>query len=89
MPFPHEVLIATHPAVGRGLPRLASQGRAVNHHHREPVAALRNHVPHIHLIDGDVPPRSELAWLDSCLCRLFAADEEAPLCLQHEGSRAV
>ena len=58
----------------------------MDHHHRNiAVAALRHHVPHVHLIDGDVPSGTEVAQLTLCLFDLVAADEEAALRLQHQG----
>ena len=57
----------------------------MDHHHRKvAVTALRHHVAHVHLIDGDVAPRTEVAQLHLCLFGLVAADEEAALCLQHQ-----
>ena len=57
----------------------------MEHHDRKvAVAALRHHVPHVHLVDGDVPPGTEVAQLALRLIGLLAADEEAPLCLQHQ-----
>ena len=58
----------------------------MDHHHRDvAVTALRHHVPHVHLVDGDVPTRTEAAQLHLRLLGLVAADEEAALCLQHQG----
>src|SRR4030095_558943 len=58
----------------------------MDHHYRNvAVAALRHHVPDIHLIDGDVAPRTEVAQFHLCLFRLLAADEEAALRLEHQG----
>ena len=86
MALAHEVLVPAHPTVRRRLPRLAGQGRAMDHHHRDvAVTALRHHVPHVHLVDGDVAPRAEVAQLHLGLFGLLAADEEAALCLQHQG----
>ena len=86
MTLAHEVLVPAHPTVRRRLPRLAGQGRAVDHHHRDvAVAALRHHVPHVHLVDGDVAPGTEAAQLHLGLLGLLAADEEAALRLQHQG----
>ena len=86
MALAHEVLVPPHPAVRRGLPGLASQRRAVDHHHRDvAVAGLRHHVAHVHLVDGDVPARTEAAHLHLRLFGLLAADEEAALGLQHQG----
>ena len=85
MALAHEVFVPAHPTVRRGLPRLPSQGRAMDHHHRKiAVTALRHHVPDVHLIDGDVAPRTEVAQFHLCLFSLVAADEEAALCLQHQ-----
>ena len=57
----------------------------MNHHHgRVAVAALRHHVPHVHLVDGDVPPGAEVAQFPLRLFDLVAADEEAALGLQHQ-----
>ena len=51
----HEVLVPSHPPVGRRLPRLAAQTAAVHHHHRQmAIAVRRNLVLHVHLVDGDV-----------------------------------
>ena len=58
----------------------------MHHHYRHvAIAALRHHVAHVHLIDGDVPARAEVAQLTLRLFDLFATDEEAALCLQHQG----
>ena len=58
----------------------------MDHHHGDvAVAALRHHVPHVHLVDGDVPARAEAAQLHLRLLSFVAADEEAALCLQHQG----
>ena len=85
MALAHEVLVPPHSAVRRRLPGLAGQGRAVDHDHRKvAVTALRHHVPHVHLVDGDVPPGTEVAQLAFRLLDLLAADEEAALCLQHQ-----
>jgi hypothetical protein len=57
----------------------------MDHHYWEVgVPALRHHVPHVHLIDGDVTPRTKVAQLTLRLFSLFAADEEAALCFQHQ-----
>ena len=81
----HEVLVPAHSAVRRGLPRLARQRRAMDHHHRHvAVAALRHHVAHVHLVDGDVPAGAEVAQLALRLFDLLATDEEAALGLQHQ-----
>ena len=86
MALAHEVLVPPHSTVRRGLPRLARQGRAMNHHHGYvAIAALRHHVAHVHLVDGDVPARAEVAQLTLGLFNLLAADEEAALRLQHQG----
>ena len=86
MALAHEVLVPAHATVGRRLPRLAGQGRAVDHHHRHvPVTALGHHEPHVHLVDGDVAPGTEAAQLHLGLLGLLAADEEAALRLQHQG----
>ena len=85
MALAHEVLVPSHPTVGRRLPRLAGQRRAVHHHDGHvAVAALRHHVPHVHLIDGDVPARAKVAQLTLRLFDLLAADEEAALRLEHQ-----
>ncbi len=58
----------------------------MNHHHGHvAIAALGHHVAHVHLVDGDVPARAEVAQLTLGLFNLLAADEEAALCLQHQG----
>ena len=56
-----------------------------HHHGHVAIAALRHHVAHVHLIDGDVPARAEVAQLTLCLFDLLAANEEAALRLQHQG----
>ena len=55
-----------------------------HHHGRVAVAALRHHVPHIHLVDGDVSAGTEVAQFPLRLIDLVAADEEAALGLQHQ-----
>ena len=58
----------------------------MDHHHRKvAITALRHHVADVHLIDGDVALRTEVAQFHPCLFNLVAADEEAALRLQHEG----
>ena len=85
MALANEVLVPTHSTVWRGLPGLARQRRAMHHHHGHvAIAALRHHVPHVHLIDGDVSPGAEVAQLTLRLFDLLAADEEAALGLQHQ-----
>ena len=57
----------------------------MDHDHRDvAVAALRHHVAHVHLVDGDVPPGAEVAQLPLRLFNLLAANEEAALRLQHQ-----
>ena len=64
MALADEVLVPSHATVRRGLPGFARQRRAMHHHHRHvAIAALRHHVAHVHLIDGDVPARAEVAQL--------------------------
>src|SRR6185436_9167679 len=85
MALAHEVLVPPHSTVCRGLPRLARERRAMNHHHGYVAfAALRHHVAHVHLIACDVPPRTEVAKHTLCLFNLFAADEETALRLEHQ-----
>ena len=85
MALADEVLVPSHAPVRRRLPRLARQGRAVHHHDRNvAVAALRHHVPHVHLVDGDVTAGREVSQLHCGLFDLLAADEEAALRLQHQ-----
>ena len=58
----------------------------MHHHHGHiAVTALRHHVAHVHLVDGDVSARAEVAQLALCLFDLVAADEEAALRFQHQG----
>ena len=57
----------------------------MDHHHRHvAVTALRHHVAHVHLVDGDVPTGAEVAQFRLRLIDLVAADEEAALGLQHQ-----
>ena len=56
----------------------------MHHDHRNvAVVSLRHHVAHVHLVDGDVAARAEVARSTLRLFDLLAADEEAALCLQH------
>ena len=57
----------------------------MDHHDRHAVAALRHHVAHVHLVDGDVSSRTKVAQLGLRLFDLVAADEEAALGFQDEG----
>ena len=85
MALAHEVLVPSHAAVRRGLPRLAGQGCAIDHDHRDvPGPVLRHHEAHVHLVHTDVAGRTEAAHLHFCLVGLLAADEEAALGLQHQ-----
>ena len=44
----------------------------MHHHHRDvALAVLRDHEPDIHLIDGDVPARTEITQL-ACVCSTFS-----------------
>ena len=56
------------------------------HHHHGHIAfaALRHHVAHVHLVDGDVASWAEVAQLALGLFDLLAADEKAALGLQDE-----
>src|SRR5690606_24095318 len=83
-----EVFVPSHSPIGRRFPALAGQRRAMNHHDRKLlVDGLRHHVPHVHLIDRDVPVRTQIAELISSLRDPFTADIKAALRFEHERLR--
>ena len=85
MALADEVLIPAHSSVRGRFPRLARQRCAMHHDDRNvAVAALRHHIPHVHLIDGDVSARAEVPQLTLRLLDLLAANEEAALRLQNQ-----
>ena len=78
----HEVFVPAHAAVGRRLPRLAAQAAAVNHDDGHvPIAAHRDLILHVHLVDHDLAAAERGAGRRRRLRQLLllAADEETAL----------